>query len=220
MSRLIKFSILLIVVSLIVSCSNRKRTHIKNEVDIKYEKLRSAFDPDFTSHFPERVFQSEIRQLHCSTLSTYEDFPSAHVTLYKTSKEIKKLEINYERQFGKGINAAESNLLIINNWLSLNETGASVERDEQFKKKMENLGKQNNPIPNFYELKFSNNEKTETQLSSDFNIFVLEAKKGMFWDLSEMSDSRYIPTEWKHGLSKGVAISIKQKIIIYWLIIW
>ena len=87
------------------------------------------------------------------------------------------------------------------------------------------------PIPNFYEFSYNaENEtiwqfdesviKTECKLPVDYEIFVLEAKKGKFVNDSLLSEETMMPKSWEHGLSKGVAIDKANSIIIYWLNIW
>ena len=74
------------------------------------------------------------------------------------------------------------------------------------------------PIPNFYD--FDAEVKTRCKLSEDYELYVLEAKKGIYWDEKYLTDGRYMPTEWKHGYSKGVAFNKVNYNIIYWFEIW
>lgn len=69
------------------------------------------------------------------------------------------------------------------------------------------------PIPNFKRNKFRD-LSTESKLPGDFRIFVLEAKP----DIAPPDPS--LIKRWDRGLSRGVAISNKEKVIIYWVIKW
>lgn len=75
------------------------------------------------------------------------------------------------------------------------------------------------PIPNFFDSDYLS-DKTESRLPKDFTIYVLEAKSGKYWDETHLTKGKYMPEGWKNGYSKGVAISKKKDVIIYWFIIW
>ena len=75
------------------------------------------------------------------------------------------------------------------------------------------------PIPNFVFETIYYNEYTKCHLMEDFNIYVLEAKKGLFVKEQEICEN-IMPNEWKHGYSKGAAISEEKKVIIYWVVVW
>jgi len=74
------------------------------------------------------------------------------------------------------------------------------------------------PLPNFWDSEYATN--TETKLPKDFIIYVLNSKSGKYWDEKYLTSGKYMPKLWKSGYSKGVAISKKRNIIIYWFIIW
>ena len=63
-------------------------------------------------------------------------------------------------------------------------------------------------------------DEIDFQLPDDFQIYVLDAQKGNYYN--EEFPSRWIELtgEWKHGYSKGYAYSTKRNIIIYWAEIW
>lgn len=55
---------------------------------------------------------------------------------------------------------------------------------------------------------------------SDLFVYVFEAKAGNFW--KENCDEKRPESlkEWKNGYSKGIAISKKESLIVYWTMIW
>ena len=57
-------------------------------------------------------------------------------------------------------------------------------------------------------------------LSEDFNMYVFDAKLGKFIKEEYLQECDCLPEKWKHGYSKGVALSEKQQIVIYWTIVW
>lgn len=76
------------------------------------------------------------------------------------------------------------------------------------------------PVPNFSNFTEYQSDATHCKLSDDFIILVLDAKPGKFLNEDNLTQGKYMPVDWKNGYSKGVAVSEKRKIIIYWVIIW
>ena len=140
--------------------------------------------------------------------------------LWAAGKEIDSLIDKYSDKEFPIFGAADTNLLVVNVGKSLEETGFSVKRDTNFEERLNRLSKSNYPIPNFYKLNLDNGERTRSQLSHDFKIIVIRSEKGLFGDFDKLADRRYVPKVWEHGFSKGIAISKKQALIIYWVAIW
>ena len=61
-------------------------------------------------------------------------------------------------------------------------------------------------------------DTTTSGLSKDFMVYVFDFKPGIFWE--GLSPSEYMPSQWKNGYSKGIAINEKNSVVIYWFIIW
>ncbi len=61
-------------------------------------------------------------------------------------------------------------------------------------------------------------DTTVSGLSNDFMVYVFDYKPGIYW--KGLSPLNYMPTEFKNGYSKGIALNEKKKIVIYWFIIW
>lgn len=89
------------------------------------------------------------------------------------------------------------------------------------------------PIPNFHEFDFNLGfNKADTIIKGeryvynnykvplDMEVYVQEAEHGNFW---KVDADVYRPKSmgvWKHGYSKGTAISKERSIIVYWFIVW
>lgn len=79
------------------------------------------------------------------------------------------------------------------------------------------------PIPFFEknnDLPFDNifSDATINGLSKNFDIYVIDSKSGNYWKGLEPLD--YMPNGWKNGYSKGICVNKKERVVIYWLIIW
>jgi len=57
-------------------------------------------------------------------------------------------------------------------------------------------------------------------IPSDLEVYVLEAEAGNFW--KELCNEKRPESlkKWKNGYSKGIAISKKENIVMYWTIVW
>lgn len=75
------------------------------------------------------------------------------------------------------------------------------------------------PIPNFIASNYPKN-KNDLNLDDSFEIFVLESKPGKHFKNFDVQPSLQMPKKWKNGFSKGIAISEKNRVVIYWSIIW
>ncbi len=75
------------------------------------------------------------------------------------------------------------------------------------------------PIPNFINYKVPNNN-SDLKLEGNFDIYVLEAKSGNHFKEFDLQPNPQMPSEWKNGYSKGIAVSKEKHTIIYWSIIW
>jgi hypothetical protein len=91
----------------------------------------------------------------------------------------------------------------------------------------------NYPIPNLHDFDFNLGfNKTDTIINGeryiyknykvplDMEVYVQEAKHGNFWKIDADVYRPNTMDEWKHGYSKGIAISKKRNIIVYWFIVW
>lgn len=76
------------------------------------------------------------------------------------------------------------------------------------------------PIPRFIEEGDYFNINDQYPLPKDFDIYILEAKKGEFLDNHLINDIINVPDNWKHGMTRGVAISEERNIAIYYIDIW
>ena len=57
-------------------------------------------------------------------------------------------------------------------------------------------------------------------IPSDLKVYVIQAESGNFWKESCNEKRPEKLKEWKNGYSKGVAISQKENIVVYWSMLW
>lgn len=76
------------------------------------------------------------------------------------------------------------------------------------------------PIPRFLEEGDYFNVNEQYHLPNDFDIYILEARKGKLLDNHLINDIINVPDNWQHGMTRGVAISDERKMVIYYIDIW
>ncbi len=186
----------------------------------KYQKeVLSLFNEDYLEHFPKRIEYLPIQYVIDTT--NYYDHPRL-ILISSYPNDVIDTMVNYFSAIALAkYNANQKDLLIVNrftrkdNWSTKRK--ASNLKIKHYIEESNFNGKY--PIPNFWDIDISAN-RNECMLPSDFSIVVLEAKAGIFFSQKYHTKGKYMPEGWKNGFSRGVAISKKRGIIVYWLIIW
>lgn len=222
------YTLIIVSLNLFLGCTNIKlkdkekkeaiHEHITQEMNKKYIEAKSFFDDKFVEHFPE--------ELNSNVLSTSESIsPEAElielmVTNKVSKEEYKNLIKKNEKIAIAAYNCSDTCLLIINRFANKQNYSYNITLSKQ-DSALINLDCYQNlyPIPNFWHNDFLT-EETNCRLPNDFRIFVIDAKPGKFLEDQYLTDGKYMPSDWKNGFSKGVAISEKRNVVIYWLVIW
>jgi len=76
------------------------------------------------------------------------------------------------------------------------------------------------PIPSFGEELIELGLHSNMHLPNDFKLYILEYAKGKYISKDLLYKPNDFPEEWKHGFSKGVAISDERNSAIFWIEIW
>lgn len=198
-------------IAVLVGCNNQSR------YDINLEK----FPEKFVTHFPKT-----INYPYTSLITTDTTSRCIYYIRYEIETDIEsKLKIILKDKEDIKYKANNSNLITIKTssdlyWESLPKI---------YYKDISVDGKIYYPIPYFSKLddsglgmEFDKNqvfsEKTTSGLSSNFTIYILESHPGNFWKGLYPLD--YMPEGWKNGFSRGIAVSQKDNIIIYWFVAW
>jgi len=211
-----KNTIAILFIIFIFGCKNNSNSLI--ETNHIYQEHLSLFDTNFINHFPLKI------KSHPMTIWSDTNAVSDHVRIMLEiefdKSDYDSLIYDFESNKVAVYRANDTCLLIVNrftqkeNW-HLRSKHKYVDRNLINK----DCYKYNYPIPNFWDSQYLTFD-TETRLPADFLIYVLEAKKGKFWDSNHITNGQYMPEFWKNGYSKGVTISKKRKKLIYWFIIW
>lgn len=181
-----------------------------------YDTLTNKFDKKLICHFPISL-DTNVKAISSSTAS------SANIFLLFTATKNDNIDSVYQH-FNtlslKKYSPGDSCLLVANRFENDSNFWKLNKKDVKTKEINKQCYEDKLPVPNFYRLDSYSTNKNECRLHSDFRIFVLDANLGKYKDINVLPDAWYMPKEWKHGYSRGVAISKKRKVIIYWVILW
>ncbi len=208
---------------IILSCS-RKNNNISDnnskelkkdqlaKVNKEYQKSLSFYRDNFIDHFPKELDSNYI---------TYTESVSAEAGLIRLDLIYKHTgKNNFEKKAIAKYASTDTCLLIANRFANNDNYSYNIvlNHDDSLKIDRE-CYKNKYPIPNFWHTDYTTN-KTACKLPKGFNIYVLNAMAGRFLENKNLTDGRYMPENWQHGYSKGVAINEAKDTIIYWIIIW
>jgi len=57
-------------------------------------------------------------------------------------------------------------------------------------------------------------------MPKDLVVYIIDSKAGNFWKNPNTELRPQILGKWKYGYSKGIAVSRKEKLICYWVMVW
>jgi hypothetical protein len=186
-----------IIIILLSSCSKNKRI---NDLDLFLKK----FDSTFVNHFPKKPFKI----YHNLELYSIEEFPNRGAFVRRTY-EVDKQNIVEIRKNYNLYKVSAKNDSLYDCYICNNNTDYSKQ------KKCNDL--QNPPIPNFKLLK-SKLGLDSKYLNSEFEIYILDSKPGVYADSIVLSKNNC--DIWKHGYSKGIIINDTRGLVSYWIEIW
>jgi len=187
------------IIILLFSCKSKNIKSETNDLFLKklnsdYTIWKNEFPDSLTKHFPDKIDKNFV-----SFGSSYRDEPRTFLHLNLEKKLTKE-----EKQRFLKIQST-SDTCIIRIYANRNTYG--------FDKKGLGECDQYVPVPEL------NLISTLDPVPADLKYYILELSRQTFIN-HEMYLRYYLPEEWKNGMSRGVAISEKENIIFYWLIMW
>lgn len=185
------------------------------DLNNKYDSIREFFEDKMINHFPRTIDSNTIS----FTESLSPDFGDIEL-IYTAKTTDLSLEL---KKIGRSpiaiYNADDTCLLIVNKYATSANYYKLKSPDNESNIKSLGCYKDKYPVPNFWHNDYTV-EDTQCKLPDDFKLYVLEANAGIYLNKKYLTDGKFMPDNWKNGYSKGVAISEKRKVIIYWVIIW
>lgn len=219
----------LILILFLNNCSSNGQN---DRISYLYKKSKEFFPSHLTNHIPE-VYDS--RSYFITTIkgilsedTIMKDFaPHRFMLINKYSDEDFKIEYDKIKKVSlKEFSVNDTNQILIGNSLCLAkynvfEIDGYNEGDKSMNVIKRNMRNKNGvPLPIFRVEEFL--DATSTRLSNNFVLLVLDYHSGKVLKAGSCNkvDVEIVPKVWHNGYSRGYAISIIDKIIIYWVIAW
>jgi hypothetical protein len=209
------YIIISIVILLFINCKHNNEDYVD-----EYNKDRAYFKSEFIDHFPQDIREREFHGIQCTYVPFYYNVRfDLTVTISKSEYDSIYYFLNNNDIIK--YNSNDTCLVIIERFRN-NENKYKKDlflTDQQRQILSRKCLHNNLPIPNFYRNYFAT-DLTESKLPNDFVLYVIDAKKGKYWDDRYLRGGENLPKEWEHGYSKGIALSEKRRIAIFWFNIW
>lgn len=183
---------------------------------IEYQKDLKRFKKKFVSHFPKSLEYGNYSSRIDDGIDA--DYPNEMSFVLRLNNEGGEIDSFMKNKLGNIIaeySPGDDCQLVLNDFYT-NSNGVKTFRVK--KSTIDTSCKNTFPIPNFIDNDYYT-ESTKCKLPEDFTVYVIEAKKGVYSNKIIVEKSS-MPNEWLHGYSKGVAISEKRNVIMFWMIIW
>ena len=218
---------------LFISCSQQNNDNFIeknpwNENNNTYKEYKKFFPKNLVNHFPDGLSKNSISFYENFDISNLDFRPPQDYAFMVVDKTTDSSEINLFSKMNiiEKFNSTDSNHILI---FSYNEdknvdydnisiTGKTNEESRVLANRNLLFSKEL-PIP-YFSYVLGSMTNTYSGLDSSFIIQTIDAKAGIYIDTTHMKCNDYLPKKWKHGYSKGVAISEKKQIIIYWVVVW
>lgn len=227
-----KIIIPVIIIFVISACHNNYYKRLQEEDNANYKKRLSYFCDSLVIHFPEKL---KLGNYNSYNNIQYKDSLKRLLTEFSDSRyfceihydsiEYKEREKYYEQLKQKELSVNDNNL-----WLIVDDGGEPINTpyymNEQYSNfsLLDELIEHNKSIKNGYPVPFFEIEeykaKTLCNLNENFTLYILGYGTGKFLADGYLYECPYLPNEWKHGYSRGVAVNDKENIIIYWITVW
>jgi len=214
---------LIVTICVCIGCSantnNDRSTNSKllKDLNEKFFNTKSFFGKELVNHFPKRITEENIT----FTENLSPEMGNLEFILINKMENTQILELitTLKKKSITIYNACDSCLLVVNRFarkdnfydIKLTESDSKLVDRDCYSSLF--------PVPNFWHNDYTT-DSTECRLPRDFNIYVLEAKSGKHFDDKYLTDGRFMPEKWRNGYSKGVAVSEKRNVVIYWLLVW
>lgn len=201
------------------SCNNKKA--ISNNLDNNqdsYLEYKKEFDSTLVNHFPNKI--EYVESLKILNTNSEKNDVGLFLIEYKVPKDsIELLEKKISKDLKYKYDNREKCKFIVNRF-ETKRTKDSLEivNIEDMSKVNDPCYKNRLPIPNFID--FSIQTNTDFWNNENFDVYVLDAKSGSYFEKFKLEPNPQMPDDWKNGYSKGIAIDNQKGTVIYWSIIW
>jgi len=210
---------LIFIFLVFISCNNKQNRTKELASNNEYLNYVNKFSSKLTKHFPKKL-PSEIYSIQSLTYVEKNDVGLILIINFTKYERFNKTKYDIVTQKYKAIyNNKNEDLLKINSFETketsenlsiINDIDTNLINQPIFKDKL--------PIPNFIEYSIHNN--TIFWEDENFDIYVIDADTGKYFEPDLLKPNIQMPSNWKNGFSRGYCINKNKFEIIYWLSIW
>ena len=215
---------ILLFTTFITTCQN---INVKKQIQERYKQSIQFFESDLVDHFPSELPDSCGYTTTISKTDTLKmlGFGVDYMYLWKTYNQSKYSELSsYYQNLSKAKYTSDNtNLLLVFSYTDVIKIEGKTFRDQE-SPELQAIAKHNItmanslPIPLFEIDQYKSS--TMSSLPKDFKLYILDAKPGKYIDDKYLQECDCLPKNWKHGYSKGVAMSDERNVVIYWINVW
>lgn len=203
---------------MIISCKQKKASMNDDKLAEKIAK----FDSKLIDHFPQKkdnnrydiIINENVRKNTLGVLLYEYDTNDLYVDSLRN--------VCLRKSIAKYNNSTDC-LLVVNKFETKKTYSNSESIFIDFERRKNEVNKDcyknMYPIPKFLDYRFGN-ESSITNLSDNFEFYVFEANNKDLFKKYDLIPNPQMPDNWSNGYSKGIAISKKDKCVIFWGIIW
>lgn len=181
------------------------------EIQKEYDRHKQYFDVSEIAHFP-KILQSKP-----SSIGSYLNFENNNVGFLLSFFEVNDELFNSVIRDIEKMNVADKYQSNDNNLLYVIPKSDEFINSRQLDRNIDYSNKLPVADLNFY---YYEDNTTIEYLNNDFDIYVLEAKAGKLPQYPNLRPNMNMPEDWRNGFSRGISISKKGKVVVYWTVIW
>jgi len=194
---------LIVVISLLSSCHKKDKKQLEETLNVYLSGLMT-FDKNLIDHFPLEFYSDEIKDFHFTSPSIVKKggCSTALLRINPDTVHFNEILLNAKNNYRKIDLNGSKNLIILPD-----SSNHRIVASPIF-------------IPNFDKVNESE-ENIVNKSNNDYHIYLINTKPGNYvLNSEELKEKPYLPMDWEHGFSRGIAIDTTNQSIIFWLIIW
>jgi hypothetical protein len=205
----IKYKIIWIFLIVLFASCNEKYNRIKESNDA-YNEFKSKIPTKLLNNFPKT-----IKGNNTIIEVTYPEALKHNVSYCGVFIITKLTDSSFNIEYNKSINNHSFKGLVNDSQI----VKIKVKSDSEYFSKYKDAfySKVVYLIPDYYE-KYSPLNKDS--LSNDVKTIIIDAGKGEFLPKDYLENYNFLPSEYKHGYTKGIIFDKKKLKMIYWMILW
>lgn len=208
------YQIAFVMLFMLMACgSGISNQEISPEKQEYYERLKRNFEPEQIDHFPEKLV-SEVATIQFLQEIEKNDINLMLYEFELSDKQIKLIREKFDAVQGvKKYHSSDSNLL----YVTSNMPDVSIGLRQ--KHNLNSRPKTSLPIVALSNYPLDNPE-FDKMANGEFDIYVVDAKPDKVKKYSDLPPNPNMPSGWQNGISKGVSINEKDKVVVFWTVIW